>query len=458
MSGPVGGRGLSGVAARNPARLVLAGFVVAVLVGAALLSVPGATVQGERAPVLTALFTATSAVCVTGLVVVDTGTYWSGFGQGVVGVLIQLGGLGLMTVSSVLVILVGRRLGPTRTLLARTEHATVAPSDVRRVTLGVLVFSLVFEALLALALLPSMLARRGTDLVGGTGDAVWRAVFHALSAFNNAGFDLFTTSLAGFTRAPEVLLPVSAAVVLGGLGFPVLVEVVRARGRGARSWSLHTRLTLAATAALLVLGAVGFAVNEWSNPATLGALPVEHRPANVVVGTVMPRTAGFSSVDYGEATGGTQLFTMALMFIGAGSASTAGGIKVTTWVVVGLLVWAEVRGDDSVGVFGRRLPPQVPRQALTVVVVGLTALLTGAFLLVEVTGLPLSDALFEATSAFGTVGLSTGVTGDLDTVGRLVVVGLMLAGRVGPVTLVVALALRGERRRYRLAAERPLLG
>ncbi len=446
-------RGFLGIRVSHPAQLVVIAFLVAIAVGTVLLLAPFATAEGGRPSVVTALFTATSAVCVTGLVTVDTATYWSGYGQGVILALIQLGGFGIMTLASLAAIFISHRLGLRSRLLARAETGALELGDVRRILVGVAKFTVVFEVAAMLALTARFWLAYDESLPR----AAWLGLFHAVSAFNNAGFALFSDSLSGFLADPFVLLVIALVVIAGGLGFPVMMEL-RAEPRRWRRWSLHTKLTVGMTAALLVLGTVAVSALEWANPDTLGALNSGETASAGFFSAVMPRTAGFNAIDYADVTESTQLITVLLMFIGGGAAGTAGGIKVTTAAVIILMVWAELRGDPDVSRFGRRIPPVAQRQALAVVVIGLAALFGGNLLLIGLSDFGISQTLFEATSAFGTVGLSTGITGLLPVPAQLVLVALMFLGRVGPLTLGTALVLRERNRLYRFPEERPIIG
>lgn len=420
--------------------------------GAALLSLPVATVGGERADLLTALFTSTSAITVTGLVVVDTGTHWSGFGQAVILVLIQLGGFGITTLGALFAVLVSRRLGLRSRLVAQVERNENDLGAVREVLRGVLVFYLVAEAVGVLVL---------TVAFWGSGmpwpDALWAGLFHAVSAFNNAGFSTFSDSLVGYAASPAVLVPVMALVIAGGIGYPVVIDVLRNR-RSPGRWALHTKITLTAVSVLLVGGAVVFGSLEWANPDTLGPLGTTDSVVNSVFGSVTPRTAGFNTVDYAQVRPGTVLATDALMLIGGGSASAAGGIKVGTFALLGFMIWAELRGEADVSVFGRRVSESTQRQAVAVALLGVGSVVVGAFALAATTGFDLRDVLFEAFSALGTVGLSTGITPQVDTLGRIVLMGLMFLGRLGPVTFGTALVLRRRQRLYQYPEGRPLIG
>jgi trk system potassium uptake protein len=438
---------------RHPAQVVVAGFATAVLVGTALLALPVARAGEGRATLLEALFTATSAVCVTGLVVVDTASYWSGFGEVVILGLIQVGGFGIMTMASLLGLLISRRLGLRSRLTAAAETKSIGIGDVRGVLRGVATVSLLVEGVLALVLG----ARFALAYDVAPARAAYLGVFHAVSAFNNAGFALYPDNLMSFVTDAWICLPIAGAVILGGLGFPVLFELRRHARRPSR-WSLHTKITLGTTALLLVLGTVFLTASEWTNAATLGRLDVRGRLLAGFFSAVMPRTAGFNSLDIAEMRQGTWLGTDILMFIGGGSAGTAGGIKVTTFAVLFFVIYAEVRGEPAVNVFDRRVDARAQRQALTVALLSVGAVVASTLVLVELTRIPMDEVLFEVVSAFATVGLSTGITADLPPFGQLLLVGLMFLGRLGPITLVSALALRQRARLYHLPEARPIIG
>jgi len=437
----------------HPAQLVVLAFALAILVGTLLLLLPVARAGEDGASFLTALFTATSAVCVTGLVVVDTPTYWSHTGQVVIMALIQVGGFGIMALTSLLALLVARRLGLRTRLVAQAETKALQLGDVRRVLLGVALLSLLFELAAALVLAGRLYLAYDYS----PGSALWHGTFHSISAFNNAGFSLWSDNLIGFVTDGWVSLAVAGAVIAGGLGFPVWIELFR-RGFSFRRWSIHTKLTLSVTIALLVVGTVSVLVFEWSHSTTLGGLGVSGKLLAGFFQGVMPRTAGFNSLDYGAMEPETLLVTEILMFIGGGSGSTAGGIKVTTVALLALMVYAEVRGDPTVNAFGRRIPGVAQRQAFTIAAIALGAVVTGTLLLMATSPHAFGSALFEAVSAFGTVGLSTGITGDVSGLGKVVLIALMFLGRTGPYTLFIALVLRERRRRYEYPEERPIIG
>jgi len=437
----------------NPGRTVVAGFAAGLVVGTVLLMLPVARTGPGGATPLEALFTATSALCVTGLAVVDTATYWTPFGQVTILALIQVGGFGIMTLASLLGLLISRRLGLGSRIVAAAETKSVGLGDVRTVLLGVAKISLTVEAVTALVLT----VRFATGYDHPVGTSLWLGVFHAVSAFNNAGFALFSDNLVGFAADPWICLPIAVAVILGGLGFPVIMELLRRRTR-PRRWSVHTRLTLLMTAVLLVGGTVFMTVAEWGNPGTLGALDPAGRLLAGFFQAVMPRTAGFNSVDIGSMNTGTLLGTDVLMFIGGGSAGTAGGIKVGTFAVLLVAIVAELRAAPDAEIFDRRLSPTAVRQALAVALLSVAAVVASTITIAMTSTYTLDQILYEVVSAFATVGLSTGITADLSPGHQLILVVLMFAGRLGPVTLASALVLREKNRLFRRPEGRPLIG
>ncbi|WP_315771390.1 TrkH family potassium uptake protein [Rhodococcoides kroppenstedtii] len=446
-------RRISGRATLTPVRVVALGFAAAIAVGTGLLMLPAATQPGHTTDVVDALFTATSAMCLTGLIVVDTPVQWSGFGQGVILGLIQAGGLGIMTMASLVGLLLANRIGLRARLNAAAEVRASGLGDVRSVVLGVVRVSLVIEAVTAACLTLRFAVGYGEPPTR----ALWLGVFHSVSAFNNAGFALFSDNIIGFAADPWICVPLMAAVILGGIGFPVLFEIGRrVRRTTSGRWSLHTKLTLTVSAALLLIGPVLVLVLEWGY--TLRDHGVAAKVLVAAFQGIMPRTAGFNSVDYARMDPATLLVTDVLMFIGGGSGGTAGGIKVTTFALLLFAIVAEVRGDRAVVIFDRSIDPRVQRQALTVGLVGVALVMVPTIVLLAGTDFDLDVLLFEVTSAFATVGLSTGITAQLPTWGQLVLVILMYLGRIGSITLVSALAARQRDRRYGLPEERPFIG
>jgi len=438
---------------RHPARVVAGAFAVAIVVGTSLLLLPVARTGPGGATLMEAGFTATSAVTVTGLGIVDTAGHWTGFGEAVILVLIQLGGLGIMTFATLVLVGLSGRVGLRNRLLAQQEVGVLTLGEVRRVVRGVVTLSLGVEAVISLLLTAWLVVRYDEPFFS----ALWLGLFHTVSAFNNAGFALYPDNLIRFVGDPVVNLSILTCIVLGGLGVPVLAEVVRDRLHWTK-WTLHTRIVVVTTAILIVGGWLVVWVFEWTNSRTLGPMSVPEKALASLFQGISPRTAGFNTLDYADLRESTWLVTIALMFIGAAPASTGGGIKVTTFAVLGFVILAEIRGDPDVNLFQRRVPTAAQRQALAIALIGV-GLIFGCTLILEITGdFGLARTMFEVTSAFATVGLSTGITAALSTVGKVLLVLIMFAGRVGPLTVATALALRARDQRYRFAEERPLLG
>lgn len=436
----------------TPGRAITAGFALVLAVGTALLSLPLA-VQGRSATFMEALFTATSALCVTGHIVVDTPVFWSPFGHGVILVLIQIGGFGVMSLATLLGLLVARRLGLRTRLTAVSETHTVAVGDVRRVLLGVAVITITTEAVVAFVLF----LRFWLGYAEEPGRAVWLGVFHAVSSFNNAGFALFSDNLMSFVADAWICLPICAAIILGGLGFPVIMEL-RRRILFPRRWTLNTRTVVVGSVVLLVGGAIALTALEWSNPGTLGPLDPAGRLLAGFTMSVMPRTAGFNSIDVSQMHSESWFVTDILMFIGGGPAGTAGGLKITTFAVLFFIIVAELRGDTAVNMFGKRLPRSTHREALTVALLAVALVVGSTLAIMLMSPFDFDRVLFEVISAFATVGLSTGITADLPELAQLVLIALMFIGRLGPVLLGSALALTTQKRMYELPKERPIIG
>lgn len=440
------------IAAHSPARLTLMVFAAIIVAVTGLLSLPIATASGERAAFPDALFTATSAVCVTGLTTVDTATHWSVFGQVVIILGVAVGGLGVMTLASILALAVSRHIGLTQRMLMAGETKTHRLGEVGSLIRAVIVTSFVVETTLALVLLPRFLT-----LGHSFGDSLWHATFASLSIFNNAGFVILPEGLAPHAGDWWMCLPIVFGTFLGAIGFPVLLNMSR-RWRSPRRWTLHTKLTLAVYLALTVGAAVLIPAMEWTNENTFGALPLDERVLSALVYAVNSRSSGLATIPVGNMRESTWFLQDALMFVGGGTASTAGGIKVTTLGVLVLAIIAEARGDRDIEVFGRRMPQETVRLSVAVAFIGSTLVGLSTLLLLEITGWQLDQILFEVISAFATVGLSTGITPHLPDAGKFVLVALMFLGRTGTITVAAALALRSSRRVIRMPEERPSIG
>lgn len=438
----------------HPAAVLALAFLGVIAVGTGLLMLPWATASGEGAPWLTALFTATSAVCVTGLVVVDTGTYWSPLGQAMVMGLFQLGGFGMMTSATLMGLLIGGNLKLRTRLLLQAETHALSMGDVRSVARVVLLVTLVCEGAVALWLTLRFALHDGM----AWGEALWQGVFHAISAFNNAGFSTWSDSVMRYVADPWVLGPLMLAIVVGGLGFPVLSELLARRRYAQARWSIHATLTLWGSLALIMVGWAVIWLVEHNNPRTLGSLGWAHQGLAALFTSVSARTAGFNAVDIGALQLESLMLHYLLMFIGGGSGGTAGGVKVTTFFVLLLVVWSEVRGRRDVEFRGRRISSAVQRQSVSILVLAGAAVSLGLLAIIPLAPLPLEKLAFEVVSAFGTVGLSTGITADLPPGAQGVIIVLMYTGRVGVVTLALALAINQVPRAFRYPEERPIVG
>ncbi|MDO5700250.1 MAG: potassium transporter TrkG [Bowdeniella nasicola] len=436
----------------SPSRLALLVFTSIVLVVTTLLSLPIATASGQRAPLADALFTATSAVCVTGLVTVETASYWSTFGHVCIMLGAMIGGLGVMTLASILGFAVSRRIGLTQRLLAARETKTDRLGEVGSLIRAVVVASLSVEITLALVLFPRL-----WDLEGNAGQAAWHAAFMAASIFNNAGFVILPDGLAPHIGDWWICLPIAFGTALGAIGFPVLLNL-RRHFFHPRQWSLHTKLTIVTYVSLCVLTFIAIPAMEWTNPATFGQMKPSEKFLSALVLSVNSRSSGLETVPIGHMRESTWFVQDALMFVGGGTASTGGGIKVTTLAVLVLAIVAEARGDRDIEAFRRRIPIETVRLAVAVAFIGATLVGIATLLLLSITSLQLDSVLFEVISAFGTVGLSTGITPHLPDAGKYVLTVMMFTGRVGTMTLAAALALRSRRRVIRMPAERPAVG
>lgn len=451
-------------AAFTPPQLFALSFLALIAFGTLGLKLLPGLYTAEPLGWLDALFTATSAVCVTGLIVVDTATFFTRTGQAFILLLIQLGGLGMITLATLIIATVGRRISLAQEEITAGAAAVSPNVNYRHLTRSVIVFTLAMEAAGAFVLW--LFWHRAL----GSATAAWHAVFHSISAFCNAGFSTFSDSLMSFQTAPGVLVAIMVLVVVGGIGFITMDELylaqrAHARGRSVRL-SLHSRLVLVTTGVLLLGGWLVFTASEWDG--TLRALPAWARIANGLFMSVTARTAGFNTIDYGQSEDGSNLVTIILMSIGGSPGSTAGGIKTTTFALIGLLALSRLRGEHAVSWRGRSVPAETVQRAvgLFVLAFGVVMLAILLFTYTE-TGMGFAEGLrtpflaymFEAVSAFNTVGLSMGVTPDLSTAGRVITILLMYLGRVGPLTFAAAVALRRQAPRdFRYGYENVVVG
>ena len=434
-------------------RLLPLTFFALILLGTALLLLPPARSAEGRADLVDALFTSTSAVTVTGLATVDTSTYWTPLGQAIILVLVEIGGLGIVALATVLGLFIGGRLGLRTRLVAQADMHVVNIGEVRPLFRRVAVMMYGFQSVIAAVLTLRYRLEYFDDLP----TALWHGVFDSVMAFNNAGFSLNSDSLIGYAGDGLIILPICAAVFIGAMGFPVLAELFK-EWRTPSRWTIHTRLTVWGSIALLVFGAVAFLALEWSNEATLGSMSLKDKLVTGVEGGIMPRSGGLNSFDWGAVSGETLSIGTILMFIGGGSASTAGGIKVTTFLLLAFVILAELRGDPEVTVGNRSVGPAVVRTALSIALISVMLVMSTTLLVMVLTDFSFEQVLFECTSAFATAGLSTGLTPQLPDSAKLVLAVLMFVGRVGTIAAASAFVLRRRAPRYHLPEEQPIIG
>lgn len=431
--------------------MILYGFITALVLGTALLMMPMSTVHPGGLPLLPALFTATSALCVTGLTIVDTSSYWTVFGKVVIASLIQVGGFGVMSFATILGQAVVRRANLNANLVTAAERRSSMGG------MGVLLRRVVLVSFAVEGVVAAVLTGRFLTLGYSFSRAICHGVFHAISAFNNAGFALYPDNLTRFAGDWWICVPLMCAIIIGGLGFPVIFQLRHNLFKPHR-WNLNTRMVLAGTTALLLGSSLLVTAFEWSNPRTLGRLDNSSAILAGIFQAVQTRTTGFNSIDISAMSDST-LFAMDMfMFIGGGPAGTAGGIKITTLFVLLATVFSVIRGRNDASVFGKAISPNVIRQAITVVMLSFGLVATATLTILLLTDFNLSETLFEVLSAFGTVGLSTGMTPLLNSPSQIILISLMIVGRLGPITVATALAFAPASSAISLPIERPIIG
>lgn len=444
---------LDRIAEASPARLALLSFMAVIAVFVALLCLPAAHRDPDAdVSFAKSLFVAVSAVCVTGLTPVTTEEYWSDFGIAVITAAIQVGGLGILTLASILGMAVSGRLGVRQKLIAAQATNTFQIGQVGTLLRTVLLTVVIAEATVAALLFPRFLAR-GEEL----GDALWYSVFYAVSSFNNAGFTIHPGGMEYFHDDHWILFVIMAAVFVGALGFPCVL-MMALFWRTPKKWDLHTKLTLATSGILVAVGFFFLLLFESSNPRTLGEEGAFPTAMEVLFMAVMPRSGGFATMDVADMNQTSHLLFDVLMFIGGGSSSTAGGIKVTTLAVLVLASVAEARGLKDVTAFKRRIDPAVIKVSISVTLAGFVIVIAGTLTMLQITRLPLDLVLFEVISAFGTCGLSSGVSAEASDPGLYVLSLLMFLGRLGTITLAAALSTQSTRRLFKYPEERPIIG
>ena len=456
---------VDGFASGTPARFAITVFAGLVLVFTMLLSLPIANSGSGFTPLADALFTAVSVICVTGLSTVDMATYWSPFGHAVIFIGVEIGAVGVLTVASILGLVISRRLGLRAKLMAagdsnplRIQKGPVAEGQAVRLgeigglLVTVAVSMIVIEIVIALLLFPRVLPESGGFL-----DALWVSSYFSVMSFTNTGFVLSPGGLDPFATDPWFLSVMMLSVFLGAIGFPVIYTLSR-NLRKPKRWSLHVKLTIVTTFILFVAGALAFFVLEYSNPRTFGSMDAGQSALQAFFLSMMTRSGGFSTFDIADLNGSSLLVADMLMFVGGGSASTAGGIKVTTLAILFLAAFAEARGSESMEAFDRRIPSDVLRIAVSIVLWGATTIATATIIVEQITNAPLDFVLFDVISAFATCGLTTGLTQDAPDSAQYVIAATMFLGRVGTVTLAAALAASTRRQLFRRAEERPIVG
>lgn len=449
----------------SPSRFAILIFATLIVLFTALFSLPIASATGTVSRLSDALFTAVSTICVTGLATVDMATHWSPFGHVLIFLGVNIGGMGVLTVASVLGMVISKKLGLRAKLLAAgdsnplrahggvvDEGQTVRLGEVGQLLKTVAMSLLLIEAVVAVLLYPGLVMAGIPPLA-----ALWEAPYYSAMAFTNTGFAPNATGVGEFVDDYFVLTMLMVGVFLGSIGFPVIYTLAKHHFHVKR-WSLHSKLTLITTTILLVAGAAVFIILEFDNPRTFGSMDADDTVFQSFFLSTMTRSGGFSVIDVDDLNGSSALVTSMLMFVGGGSASTAGGIKVTTLAVLAIAVWSEARGRQSVQAFGRRIPSDVQRVALSVVAWGATIVALSTIVITQITKASTEDVLFDVISAFGTVGLTTGLTESLPEPGVYVMAATIFMGRVGTVTLAAAVAATTRTQLYSLPVERPIVG
>ncbi len=428
-----------------PANVIVIGFLSAILIGTILLILPFASKSGHSAGFINALFTSTSSVCVTGLIVVDTATSWSIFGQTIIIILVQIGGLGIMTAAALFSLILGRRMGLKERLTLQESINDFNLQGIVKLFKNILIATFSIELVGAF-----ILSFRFIPLFGWA-NGIAKSVFHSISAFCNAGFDILGTttqpfqSLTNYNKDPLIVLVIALLFVVGGLGFVVWRDIVKVRK--FKEFMLHTKIVLIFSGVLILTGTILFLLFEFSN--TLEGMPFMQKVLNALFHSITPRTAGFNTLPLNEMTSQSQLLTIILMFIGAAPGSTGGGIKVTTFAIILFTVITYIRGISDVNIMKRKVSQTVVKKALSIVFMGFSLILMTTFVLLLVNAGTFAECLFEATSAFGTVGLSTGITTSLPFIGKLMIIITMFFGRVGPLAIALTLTQnKGSKQLY----------
>ncbi|MDW7675286.1 MAG: TrkH family potassium uptake protein [Bacillota bacterium] len=435
----------------NPVQILVIGYLIMITIGTFLLSLPISQKAGQAISTIDALFTATSATAITGLVVVNTGETFSTFGQVVIMILFQIGAIGFMTLTTVYALILGKNISFKDRLVLQSSLNQLSYAGIVRLTLIVIAVTFLMEAVAALILflhwLPEM----------GAGQALYYGIFHAISGFANAGFDLFPNSLHQFTGDIVVNATIITLFVMGGLGFTVLVDLYIKKGKFKRL-SLHSKLMLYLSAILGLTGIISVFILEYHNPATMAGFTMKERILASIFQGLTPRSAGFSTIDIGQMHPVSIMITKVLMFIGGGPGSNAGGIKLTTFGILLIVVYTMMRGREDFNVFSRRLPQHLVNKSLAISIIGIGAVFLISTILLFTEGAPFDVVVFEVISAFATVGLSAGLTPDLSPTGKIIITITMFIGRLGPLSLAFALSTRKRKSGIKYIEEDVVIG
>lgn len=434
----------------NPPAVLAIGFASLILIGSVLLNLPMATNSGVSIGYLNALFTSSSAVCVTGLVVVNTGEFWSFFGQLVIIILIQMGGLGFMTMATIVALILGKKITLKDRLIIKEQLNQSTMSGLVRLTQHVILLTFLVEAIGAIFLSTKFIPLYGLK------EGIWFSVFHSISAFCNAGFDITGNSIVPFASDLLINLTIASLIIIGGIGFSVVFDV--SKNRKFSKIGLHSKIVLTMTIILLVLGTFVFYLIEMNNPNTLGGLKGDVKLISAFFQSVVTRTAGFNSVDISLIKDTSAFLFVILMFIGAAPGSTGGGIKVTTFGAIILATISSVKGGKDVVAFKNRISDDIVQKSLAIVAISITLIIIVSFVLTVTEDAVFLDLLFESTSAFGTVGLSRGITPNLSDIGKMIIMTTMYIGRVGPLTMAFAFGRSKNRRNYRYSEGHIMVG
>jgi len=441
----------------SPFKILAIGFLTVILTGGILLSLPVATISGESTSFLDSIFTATSAVCVTGLVVVDTGTYWSTFGQMIILILIEIGGLGFMAMSTFFAMILGKRISLRERLVMQEAYNTFSIQGIISHVRYMLIFTVTVQLSAALILMTQFIP------VYGVGTGIYYGIFHAISGFNNAGFDLLGnfTSLTLFNENKIILITIAIVINIGGLGYLVCREIISSfkTKRKLKNFSLHSKVVLTISVILLSVGTLSLLVFEWKNPVTMGPMSFGDKLTNAFFSATTPRTAGFNSISTSDMSPAGKLLTMGYMFVGGSPGSTAGGVKTTTFGIVIFTLISVLRGRQDAEVYKRRISQSTVYRAMAIFMLGITIVIVGVMILsISEIGSTFEMILFEVISAFGTVGLSQGLTPTLSAVGKVTITIIMYLGRVGPLTVMLALAGKQEKVNIKYPEGKILIG